>query len=96
MVHHTATEASSMSVEARIKIYKTEYCGYCRMAAQLLDARGINYEEVTVDDHESRMAIVEKTGWRTVPIITLDEELIGGYDDLLALDRSGELQKKLG
>ena len=55
-----------MSEDARIKIYKTEYCGYCRMAAQLLDAHGINYEEVTVDDHESRMAIVEKTGWRTV------------------------------
>jgi glutaredoxin len=85
-----------MSENARIKIYKTEYCGYCRMAAQLLDARGIDYEEIMVDDNESRMAMVEKTGWRTVPIITFDDKLIGGYDNLVALDRSGELKERLG
>lgn len=84
-----------MSEESRITIYKTEYCGFCRMAASLLDARGIPYQEIMVDDAETRMKLVEETGWRTVPIIMLDGELIGGYDDLVALDRTGELQKRL-
>jgi glutaredoxin len=85
-----------MSEESRITIYKTEYCGYCKMAAGLLDARGIPYQEIMVDDAETRMKLIEETGWRTVPIIMLDDELIGGYDDLVALDRSGALQERLG
>lgn len=84
-----------MSEQARIIIYKTEYCGYCRMAAGLLDSRGIPYQEIMVEDPEARMKLIEKTGWRTVPVITLDDELIGGFDELMQMDRSGALQERL-
>lgn len=76
----------------RVVIYTTDYCGYCRRAKQLLTDRGIGYTEVDVtEDPEQRAWLAEKTGRRTVPQIFINEEPIGGYDDLVALARAGKL-----
>jgi glutaredoxin 3 len=79
-----------------VKIYTTTYCGYCRMAKQLLQSRGIAYEEIDVSgDDRARERLVEATGRYTVPQIFIGDESIGGYDDLSLLDRSGKLAERL-
>ncbi len=80
----------------RITLYHTEYCGYCRRAEQLLSRKGIPYESVDVTDDDARRAwLVERTGRRTVPQVFLDGEPIGGFRELEALERSGELDRRL-
>lgn len=66
-------------------------------AKQLLEARGYAYREVSLDDDASFRETVARIGdGRTsVPLITLDDETIGGYEELAALDRSGELALRL-
>lgn len=78
-------------------MYCTEVCPYCVRAEQLLKARGVNaIEKIRVDlEPELRIAMTEKTGRRTVPQIYIGDRHVGGYDDLAALDRAGELQKLL-
>jgi glutaredoxin 3 len=75
-----------------IKLYSTEYCGYCRAAAALLKERGLPFTEIDCsDDPATRQKLVDETGRRTVPQIYLDGVPIGGFDELRGLDRSGEL-----
>ena len=77
-------------------MYTTRWCGYCVRAKALLDARGIAFEEINVDDDPHfRQTLLERTGAWTVPQILLDGEPIGGYTELWQLDRSGRLDEKL-
>ena len=79
-----------------IEIYRTLYCGYCRRAKALLDRKGVPYEEIDCTlDGKTRRWLVEQTGRRTVPQIFIDGIPIGGYDELAALDRAGELDRIL-
>lgn len=81
---------------AKIEVYTTDYCPYCVRAKDLLKRKGIAFEEVMMSTQEERMALMEKAGGRrTVPQIFINDEAIGGYDDLAALDASGELEKKI-
>ena len=81
----------------RVLMYCTEVCPYCVRAEHLLRAKGVvEIEKIRVDlQPELRVAMVEKTGRRTVPQIYIGERHIGGYDDLAALERSGELARLL-
>ena len=75
-----------------VTIYTTRACSYCVAAKRLLAARGIAYEEIDVTgDATKRAWLRETTGRRTVPQIYVGERPVGGYNDLVALDRSGEL-----
>lgn len=77
-------------------MYTTTVCPYCIRAKMLLKKKGVEFDEVNVDgDAEKRSWLVERTGRRTVPQIFINDEPIGGFDDMHALDRSGELDKKL-
>ncbi|MCB9556743.1 MAG: glutaredoxin 3 [Deltaproteobacteria bacterium] len=85
-----------MSEQARIKIYTTRYCGYCHAAKALLERKGVAFEEVdATDDPSMRQEAATLSGRRTVPQIFIDGRSIGGFDDLNALDRSGELDRLL-
>ena len=80
-----------------VTVYTTTVCPYCIRAKHLLDRRGVPYEEVNLSrDFELRMRLSQQTGMRTVPMIFIGEQCIGGYDDLAALDREGELERLLG
>lgn len=77
---------------AHVKIYTRRWCGYCTAAQNLLDEKGIEYEHVDCSgDEPTRKWLRETTGRTTVPQIFIDEKPIGGYDDLRALDRKGQL-----
>jgi len=80
-----------------VKIYTTNYCGYCVRAKDLLKRKGVNYEEVDVTGNdELRTRLVELSGGqRTVPQIFIGEAHVGGYSDLAQLDKEGKLDPLL-
>jgi len=82
---------------AEITVYTSDRCPYCVRAKRLLDSKGVEYEEIHIalDDFEARMRIREITGQMTVPQILIDGRPIGGWDQLSALDRAGELDPML-
>jgi len=82
---------------AKIIMYTTEVCPYCIRAEQLLVRKGVSLiDKIRVDlSPELRIAMVERTGRRTVPQIFIDDHHVGGYDDLAALDQAGLLNALL-
>ncbi|MGB7650202.1 MAG: glutaredoxin 3 [Gallionella sp.] len=78
---------------AKVLMYCTAVCPYCVRAEQLLQRKGVTeIEKIRVDlEPELRLAMMEKTGRRTVPQIYINEQHIGGFDDLAALDHAGKL-----
>ena len=77
---------------ARIRMYSTTWCGYCVRAKALLERRGLEYEEIVMDDDPAfRQKLLEMTGRWTVPQIFIDDVPIGGYTELWSLDRDGRL-----
>ena len=79
-----------------VTIYTSAWCGYCAMAKRLLDSKGVRYDEIPVDMDVTRRAEMEqRSGRRTVPQIWIGERLVGGYDDLAALERAGQLDALL-
>jgi glutaredoxin 3 len=81
---------------SRVVVYSTRWCGYCVRAKALLEAKGIEYEEVTLDDNPGfRAELHELTGGWTVPQIVIDGTPVGGYTELWRLDKSGQLDARL-
>ena len=78
---------------APIVMYATAVCPYCVQAERLLRAKGVaDITKLRVDlDPALRRAMMDRTGRRTVPQIYIGETHVGGYDDLVALDRKGQL-----
>jgi glutaredoxin 3 len=78
---------------ASVRLYSTRWCGYCVRAKALLESRGIEYEEVMLDDDPAfRQKLFDLTGGWTVPQILIDGRPIGGYTELWRLDREGKLE----
>ena len=82
---------------AKVVMYTSAYCPYCTNAERLLNSKGVvDIEKIRVDESpELKVAMMEKTGRRTVPQIYIGETHVGGYDDLVALDRAGQLDPLL-
>jgi glutaredoxin 3 len=81
-----------------VKMYTTQVCPYCARAKALLQRRGVAaIEEIRVDlDPAERHRMIELTGRRTVPQIFIGDTHVGGCDELIALDRHGQLMPLLG
>lgn len=81
-----------------IEVYTTGVCPYCVQAKRLLTEKGLQYEEIRVDQDPAKMTeMLERSqGRRSVPEIFINGQLVGGYDELHAADQSGELDKLLG
>jgi glutaredoxin 3 len=81
---------------ARIQVYSTRWCGYCVRAKTLLESKGIEYEDVSLDDDPAfRQKLFDLTGGWTVPQILIDGKPIGGYTELWRLERAGGLDGEL-
>ena len=77
-----------------ITLYVTGWCPYCQRAKALLDSKQLAFNEVDVDeDPKLRQEMTARSGRRTVPQIFIGERHVGGCDDLLALEASGELDQ---
>ena len=76
----------------KVEFYSAGWCPFCLRAKALLKSRGIEFEEINVDRVPGfREKLVEMTGRMTIPQIIIDGTPVGGYDDIAALDRAGEL-----
>jgi len=82
---------------AKIVMYSTAVCPYCINAERLLTAKGVKQiDKIRVDlQPEQRIEMMEKTGRRTVPQIYINDQHIGGFEELRALDSRGELEPLL-
>ena len=78
-----------------VEIYTKTFCPYCWRAKQLLDSKGVEYREISVDygGEVREQMIVRANGRTTVPQIFIREHHVGGCDDLFALDRTGRLDE---
>jgi glutaredoxin 3 len=76
-----------------VKIYTTSVCPYCESAKRLFKSLGFAYEEVSLEGrHEDRVKLSEANGgWRTVPMIFIGDQFIGGFDDAKRLHDRGQL-----
>lgn len=80
-----------------ITMYSTPWCPYCVQARRLLDQRGVEYRDISVDgEPQLRKQMMERSGRHTVPQIWIGDDHIGGYTDLRALDMDGRLDRMLG
>jgi glutaredoxin 3 len=81
---------------ADVLVYTTENCPFCVRAKALLDARGVSYRELNLErDPDGRAELVKQTGMMTFPQVIIDGELVGGFQETLAADRSGRLAELL-
>lgn len=77
----------------QIKIYTKTYCSYCYAAKNLLAKRGLAFEEIGLTGNlPAEQEMRDLTGRTTVPQILINGTPIGGYTDLVELDREGRLQ----
>lgn len=77
-------------------VYSSGLCPYCTMAKQFLVRKGIEFEEIRIDmEPEKRQEMMEKSRQRTVPQIFINNNAIGGYTDLIALENSNRLDSLL-
>lgn len=82
--------------EHTIVVYSSPFCGYCAAAKRLLAGKGVEFGEIDViAEPERRQEMIARSGRRTVPQIFIGTTHVGGYDDLKALDESGELDSLL-
>ncbi|KAA3604297.1 MAG: glutaredoxin 3 [Planctomycetota bacterium] len=78
---------------ARIEMYTKDYCPYCTLAKRLLESKGQQWEEINLSKEPERVEeMLERSqGRQTVPEILINGRLVGGFDELAALERAGEL-----
>ena len=91
-------DTGAKTVDAAVMMYTTACCPYCIQAERLLRARGVQeIAKVRVDlEPALRHEMMVKTGRRTVPQIYIGDTHVGGFEDLVALDRAGKLEPLLG
>ncbi len=78
----------------RVMMYTTDFCPYCKSAKVLLQKRGIEYSEINLArDPDGRAELSRRTGMITFPQIVIDDEPLGGFQELLAADKAGRLKE---
>lgn len=82
---------------AEVTVYTTDPCVFCTRAKELLSKRGIAYEEINLArDTDGRSELAQRTGMMSFPQVLVDGELIGGFQETLAADKSGRLKELVG
>ena len=80
---------------SKVEIYTWQYCPFCIRAKALLDQKGINYQEYSIDGYqEARSRMIDRAnGRKTVPQIFINNEGIGGCEELHSLESANQLDK---
>jgi glutaredoxin 3 len=77
-----------------VTLYTTDACSKCVGAKALLARRGIAYQEINLTkDPDGRAELMARTGMFTFPQVVIDDQTIGGFDDLVRADRQGQLKQ---
>ncbi|MGB1298997.1 MAG: glutaredoxin 3 [Psychrobium sp.] len=81
---------------ANVTIYSRSWCSFCKRAKALLDSKEVAFDTIDIEEQpEKRDEMIERTGRTSVPQIFINDQAIGGCDDLFALHASGDLDKLL-
>ena len=82
---------------AEVTIYSSGFCPYCSWAKKLLESKAVSYKEVRIDqiDGAQQEMLTKSNGQMTVPQIFIDSFHVGGYTDMVKLDKQGELDPLL-
>jgi glutaredoxin 3 len=82
---------------ATVEIYTWRFCPFCIRAKALLDRKGVAYTEYAIDGDEAARAVMSRRaeGRRSLPQIFINDQGIGGCDELHALERAGRLDPLL-
>lgn len=81
---------------AKVTIYSRSWCSFCAQAKALLAQKNVNFDEIDIElTPEKRDEMITLTGRTSVPQLFINQQPIGGCDDLMALNASGELDKLL-
>lgn len=81
----------------KIEIYTKGHCPYCHRAKALLDAKGLSYQEYEIStDKKRQQEMIDRSKRRTVPQVFINDQHLGGSDDLAAAQKSGLLDELLG
>ena len=82
--------------KAKVTIYTKDYCPYCVHAKSFFKEHGISYNEVKLEENEAEIRKLQQDlSWRTLPMIMINDQMIGGYTDMKSLHASGELMKRI-
>jgi glutaredoxin 3 len=77
-----------------VTLYVSDWCPYCQRAKSLLTQKNVVFKEINVEDEPGlRDEMIERSGRRTLPQIFIGNRHVGGCDDLVELERSGELDR---
>jgi glutaredoxin 3 len=87
---------TTATADQGVIVYSGDHCPYCVRAKHLLQRKGVPFHEIKVDGApELRAEMERRSQRRTIPQIFINGRHIGGFDDMAALDRAGELDKLL-
>ncbi len=97
MAAKAAVSSKTRCCMSKVEIYSKAMCPYCDRAKQLLQGKSVEYTEIRVDQNPDQLEVMlaRSEGRRTFPQIFINDQPIGGFDDLWALEQSGELNKLL-
>ncbi|MFW5749586.1 MAG: glutaredoxin 3, partial [Halanaerobium sp.] len=85
-----------MSNELKIEVYSKDWCPYCKKAKAFLKSKGLKFTEIDINEGDNYEVMQERTGNKTVPQIIINDQSLGGYDDLIALENKGEFNDLIG
>ena len=81
---------------SNVTIYTKPYCPFCIRAVDLLEKKGVEFTEIEAAfDPDKRQEMIQRSGRATFPQIFIGERHIGGCDDMMALERAGQLDTLL-
>jgi alkyl hydroperoxide reductase subunit F len=85
-----------MSKDLKIEVYSKDWCPYCKKAKAFLKSKGLKFEEIDIEKENNYEVMQERTGNKTVPQIIINDQSLGGYDDIIALENKGEFNEIIG
>ncbi|WP_243720270.1 glutaredoxin 3 [Luteimonas aestuarii] len=90
-------DSPGSAAQPPITLYTSAVCGYCMAAKNFLKSKGLDWEEVRVDlDPKARERMLALARRTSVPQIFVGDVHVGGYDDMVALNRAGKFDALLG
>jgi len=85
-----------MSKDLNIEVYSKDWCPYCKKAKAFLKSKGLNFKEIDINEGDNYELMQERTGNKTVPQIIINDQSLGGYDEIIALEKTGDFNQLIG
>lgn len=85
-----------MTKELKIEVYSKDWCPYCKKAKAFLKSKGLDFEEIDINEADNYEIMQKRTSNKTVPQIIINDKSLGGYDDIIELEKKGDFDQLIG